>query len=344
VRRHPQYPSHPQHRVIVFCTAFELRFVFRPSALSPRCSFDKVCPRLGVSVNGKAWKRNAAFPQKKSCKENTLARRMAERKTVMIFSIMALHIGTSGWSYPAWKPAFYPEKLPQKKFLEFYSTQLNAVELNATFRRFATASSLKSWIDATTPDFRFAAKSHQIITHFKRLKDAADPLRTFLQSMEPMRQSGKLGPILFQTPPNLHADPALLKEFVQLLPRAYQFAFEFRHESWFEPELLDILKEGNAALCWAESEKIKAPNVVTSNFLYYRFRETDYQQEQLKKIGEELLQRSKDMDVFAFFKHEESPESAVNAVTVSRQAGIEAKPFAMPEKTRTTKTKKKVGE
>src|SRR5437660_7874636 len=112
---------------------------------------------------------------------------------------MSLYIGTSGWSYASWKPAFFPEKLPQKKFLEFYSTQLNAVELNATFRRFASASSLQNWIASTTPDFCFAAKAHQMITHFRRLKDASEPVRSSLQRMEPMRQSCKLGPILFQT-------------------------------------------------------------------------------------------------------------------------------------------------
>src|SRR5690349_17907356 len=169
---------------------------------------------------------------------------------------MSLHVGTSGWSYPTWKPAFFPDKLPQKRFLEYYSTQLNAVELNATFRRFASASSLQNWIASTPPDFRFAAKANQIITHFRRLKDAADPLR----------QSGKLGPILFQTPPNLHADTALLKDFVQLLPRAYQFAFEFRHASWFTDAVFEILKSQNAALCWAESEKITTPRTATSDF------------------------------------------------------------------------------
>jgi uncharacterized protein YecE (DUF72 family) len=252
--------------------------------------------------------------------------------------LMPLHVGTSGWSYPTWKPAFFPDKLPQKKFLEYYSTQLNAVELNATFRRFASASSLQNWIASTTPDFRFAAKAHQVITHFRRLKDAADPFRGFLQSMEPMRQSGKLGPILFQTPPNLHADLALLKDFVQLLPRAYQFAFEFRHVSWFTDSVFEILKSQNAALCWAQSEKITTPHAATSHFLYYRFRVPEYSQAQLEKAAEELISESKDKEVFAFFKHEENPESALNAVTVARLAGIEGKPFTMPVSKRAGKT------
>ncbi|HLK54443.1 MAG TPA: DUF72 domain-containing protein [Candidatus Angelobacter sp.] len=251
---------------------------------------------------------------------------------------MPLHIGTSGWSYPTWKPAFFPEKLPQKKFLEFYSTQLNTVELNLTFRRFANTSSLQNWIAGTTPDFRFAAKAHQLITHIKRLKDAAGPMRSFLQSLDLMRQSGKLGPVLFQTPPNLQADLALFRDFAQLLPQAYQFAFEFRHLSWFNDSVYDILRQKNAALCWAESEKITTPHVSTANFLYYRFRVPGYSQDQLQRIAGELIAEGKDKDVFAFFKHEENPESALNAVTVARLAGIEAKPFTMPTSKRSSKT------
>ena len=247
---------------------------------------------------------------------------------------MSLYIGTSGWSYASWKPAFFPEKLPQKKFLEFYSTQLNAVELNATFRRFTSATALQNWIASTTPNFRFAAKAHQMVTHFRRLKDASGPVRSFLESMDPMRKSGKLGPILFQIPPNLQADVALFEEFVQPLPEAYQFAFEFRHNSWFSDAVLEILKKKNLALCWAESEKITAPHAATANFLYYRFRRPEYSKKQLEEIARELKLQSEGREVFAFFKHEENPESALNAVTVARMLGIEAQPFTMPERTR----------
>lgn len=244
---------------------------------------------------------------------------------------MALHIGTSGWSYPTWKPAFFPEKLPAKRFLEFYGTQLNAVELNATFRRMGSASAIANWVNSTPPDFRFAAKAHQAITHFKRLKDAGGVLRAFLESMEPMRQSGKLGPILVQTPPNLKADMAVLEEFTSQLPSAYQFAFEFRHESWFSAEVYAVLKKKNAALCWAESEKIKAPKEQTADFIYYRLRLPGFTKAQLKAIIEEL-QVQKATEIYAFFKHEDEPEGALNAVTVARACGLEAKPFAMPEK------------
>jgi uncharacterized protein YecE (DUF72 family) len=245
---------------------------------------------------------------------------------------MDLHIGTSGWSYARWKPVFFPEKLPSKRFLEFYGTRLNAVELNATFRRMPTPSAIAGWVGATPTDFRFAAKVHQSITHFKRLKDAEDSMRFFLQSMEPMRESGKLGPILIQTPPNLKADVDLLRTFVQCLPQAYRFAFEFRHESWFSDAVYDILKSKNVALCWAESEKIAVPKVVTADFLYYRFREPEYSQPDLNKVAEEVKTQSAEREVYAFFKHEEKPESALNAVTVARLNGVEEKPFVMPEK------------
>jgi uncharacterized protein YecE (DUF72 family) len=245
---------------------------------------------------------------------------------------MRLHIGTSGWSYASWKPAFFPEKLPSKRFLEFYGTRLNAVELNATFRRMPTPSAIAGWVGAVPPDFCFAAKVHQSITHFKRLKEAEDSMRFFLQSMEPMRASGKLGPILIQTPPNLKADIDLLRTFAQCLPQVYRFAFEFRHESWFTDAVYEILRSKNAALCWAESEKIVVPKVITADFVYYRFREPEYSQPNLAQMAEELKTQSAERDVFAFFKHEEQPESALNAVTAARLNGIEEKPFVMPEK------------
>lgn len=245
---------------------------------------------------------------------------------------MELRVGTSGWSYPTWKPAFFPDKLPSKRFLEFYATQLNAVELNATFRRMPTASAIAGWVAATPPDFRFAAKAHQSITHIKRLKNAEESLRFFLQSLEPMRQSGRLGPVLFQLPPNLKGDVALLEAFVHLLPQAYQFAFEFRHETWFADPVYEVLKKKNVALCWAESEKIVTPRVATASFLYYRLRLPVFTQAEIDRAAEELKSERQTREVYAFFKHEDEPEGALNAVKVARINGLEAKPFAMPEK------------
>ena len=248
-----------------------------------------------------------------------------------------LYIGTSGWSYPTWKPAFFPQQLPAKRFLEFYSTRLNAVELNGTFKRMPAANVIQGWIAAAAPGFRFAAKAHQSITHFKRLKEADESVRFFLRSLEPMRESGKLGPVLFQLPPNLKADTGLLDAFVRVLPLAYKFAFEFRHESWFADPVYEILKKKNAALCWAESEKIVVPRVATADFVYYRFREPEYSTPDLEKVAADLKDQSAEREVYAFFKHEEQPESALNAQKVARACGIEERPFVMPEKKRAGK-------
>jgi len=130
-----------------------------------------------------------------------------------------LFAGTSGWAYPSWKPEFYPEKLPQKNFLQYYATQLNAVEVNFTFRQLVKETTAQKWIAETPAGFRFSVKAHQVITHIKRLKKTEDFIPRFLSTIEPLAQAGKLGPVLFQLPPNLKADAQLLEDFLAALPR-----------------------------------------------------------------------------------------------------------------------------
>src|ERR1700681_1849176 len=153
-----------------------------------------------------------------------------------------LYVGTSGWAYPTWKPAFYPEKLAQKKFLNFYASKLNAVEVNYTFRQLVKETTIQNWIQETPAHFRFGIKAHQVITHIKRLKGTEDFLPRFVATIAPLASAGKLGPVLFQLPPNLKADAALLKDFLALLPRTLPAAFEFRNESWFTDSTWELLK------------------------------------------------------------------------------------------------------
>src|ERR1700724_2332003 len=134
-----------------------------------------------------------------------------------------LFAGTSGFAYPGWKPRFYPEKLPAKKFLEYYSTRLNAVEINYTFRRLPAVSTLTDWVEATQPGFLFAPKAHMRITHILKLKDAAEFTSLFLKSIDPLRSARRLGPILFQLPPTLPSDLALLVKFLSELPRDLRY-------------------------------------------------------------------------------------------------------------------------
>ncbi len=231
-----------------------------------------------------------------------------------------LFAGTSGWAYPSWKPEFYPAKLAQKKFLSHYATQLNTVEVNFTFRQLVKESTVLNWIQETPAGFRLGVKAHQVITHIKRLKGTEDFVPRFLTTIAPLASAGKLGPVLFQLPPNLKADTALLKDFLSLLPKTLPAAFEFRHESWFAGPTWEALRAGGAALCVAETEERNTPDVVTGAFAYYRFRKPTYTPDERRamvaRIGEHL---AAGRDVFAYFKHEETPQGALYAVDVLRE-------------------------
>jgi uncharacterized protein YecE (DUF72 family) len=233
-----------------------------------------------------------------------------------------LFIGTSGWAYPSWKPGFYPEKLAQTKFLTYYAGQLNTVEVNLTFRQLLKDTTAAKWIAQTPPNFRFTIKAHQVITHIKRLKNTEEFLARFVSTIEPLSQAGKIGCVLFQLPPNMKADPVLLQEFLATTPRGLKAAFEFRHESWFADDIFSCLKQHNRALCVAETEERSTPDVVTADFCYYRYRKPEYTPEErqamLRRMQEHL---SNGRDTYAYFKHEETPQGAIYAVDVLKQAG-----------------------
>jgi uncharacterized protein YecE (DUF72 family) len=226
-----------------------------------------------------------------------------------------IYIGTSGWAYPTWKPDFYPAKLAQVKFLGHYATQLNAVEVNFTFRQLLKDTTAQKWIDQTPAEFRFTVKAHQMITHLKRLKNTGDFLPRFCETIVPLARAEKLGPVLFQLPPNMKADPGVLEEFLATVPKGVKAAFEFRHESWFNDAIFDLLKKNNRALCIAESEERTTPIVVTADFAYYRYRKPDYTAGERNAMVNRLQEhREEGKDVFAYFKHEETPQGALYAV------------------------------
>jgi uncharacterized protein YecE (DUF72 family) len=225
-----------------------------------------------------------------------------------------LFAGTSGWAYPSWKPDFYPQKLAQAKFLSHYATQLNAVEVNFTFRQLVKETTLAKWIAESPQGFRFTIKAHQVITHIKRLKDTDEFVSRFLATIAPLASAGKLGPVLFQLPPNLKVDLELLKGFLAILPRTLASAFEFRHASWFQDDVYAALREYGVALCVAETEEMTTPEVVTGNFVYYRFRKPTYPADERAAMVERIQQHlAAGRDVFAYFKHEETPEGAMYA-------------------------------
>ncbi len=221
--------------------------------------------------------------------------------------------GTSGWAYASWKPEFYPAKLASAKFLGYYATRLNSVELNYTFRRWVTKKLLAGWIEVTPAKFKFAVKANQTITHVKRLKDVATATADFVASLEPLHAAGKLGPVLFQLPPYLKCDLERLDGFLDTLPRETRFAIEFRHPSWFTDEVFDRLGRANVALCEAQSEKLVTPEIATANFRYFRLRMAEYSAASRKSISKKVSEAARSGDVFVYFKHEDTPEGALYA-------------------------------
>ena len=222
----------------------------------------------------------------------------------------SLFAGTSGFAYPSWKPAFYPPKLAAKGFLKHYATRLNAVEINYTFRQLPKASTLENWVVATPEGFSFALKAHQRITHFNRLA-ASEFNELFFRAIDPLRAARRLGPVLFQLPPNFKADVPVLAAFVETLPRDIRCAFEFRNASWLTDEVYRLLEKHAVALCMAESERFEAPEVVTAGFVYVRLRKEEYTPEERAEIAERVNRLlAEGRDVYCFFKHEDTPAGA----------------------------------
>jgi len=231
-----------------------------------------------------------------------------------------IYAGCSGWAYSTWKPDFYPANIPAKKLLAYYATQLNSVEVNYTFRSLPSSSTAKSWLEATASDFRFSFKAPQRITHILRLKNCHDALDQLAEALAPVVEAKRLGVILFQLPPNMKADPERLNAFLDEARRLdLRLAFEFRHESWFCRETYSALRSHSTALCIAESDELTTPEEYTAPFSCYRFRKSEYSADDLAAIGSKLLARADEGDVFAYFKHEESPAGAIRAVTVLKE-------------------------
>ena len=238
-----------------------------------------------------------------------------------------LFAGTSGWAYPTWKPGFYPAEVPARAFLHYYAAHLTSVEVNYTFRTLPTAAQLQGWLDATPAGFRFSFKAPQRITHFQRLRESQDTVAEFVAALEPARRAGKLGPLLFQLPPNFAADEARLASLLETPAlRKQQVALEFRHASWFSDATYEILRRHNAALCVAESDDLATPDVATADFRCYRLRRNGgYSEKQIAAFALRFRTLAKQGELFAYFKHEDEPTGALNAVALLRAANKPAK-------------------
>jgi uncharacterized protein YecE (DUF72 family) len=237
-----------------------------------------------------------------------------------------LFVGTSGWAYPSWKPGFYPADFPSRAFLHFYAAHLTSVEVNYTFRTLPTTIQLQSWLDATPPGFRFSFKAPQRITHFQRLRESNATLAEFIAALTPAHAAAKLGPLLFQLPPNFAADNPRLDAFLHLPAFAedphLQLAFEFRHPSWFTETTYAILRAHNAALCVAESDNLATPDIATADFRCYRLRRNGgYTSAELTAFAKRFTTLSHESETYIYFKHEDEPTGALNAKAFLAKAG-----------------------
>jgi uncharacterized protein YecE (DUF72 family) len=232
---------------------------------------------------------------------------------------MNLYVGTSGFSYKEWKGPFYPEHLPDKQMLRFYGDRFRSVEINNTFYRMPKASVLESWSGEVPAGFKFVLKVPQRITHMRRLKDAEPDVSYLLKTANALQD--RLGPLLFQLPPYLRKDVPRLREFLPLLGANSRAAFEFRHQSWFDDEIFEVLRENHATLCIAEAENdLHIPFVSTADWGYLRLRRSDYGDDELAAWVERVRQQQW-QDAFIFFKHEDAGKGPKMALRLLELAG-----------------------
>ena len=225
---------------------------------------------------------------------------------------MKIFVGTSGYSYKEWKGKFYPEKISPKEMLRFYAARLNAVEINNTFYHMPTAPVLASWAEQVPEDFVFALKAPQVITHLKRLRDVGGETEYLFRTLSILDR--KLGPVLFQFPPSFRAHRPQLQAFLALIPENVSGAFEFRHPSWFEAEILDLLGGKGLSLCLADTDEEPAQEIIsTAPWGYLRLRRTDYTDADLSLWRDRILAQPWEQ-AFVFYKHEgeaKGPEMAL---------------------------------
>jgi uncharacterized protein YecE (DUF72 family) len=212
-------------------------------------------------------------------------------------------VGTSGYNYPEWRGTFYPEKFSTDKMLTYYAERFPTVEINYTFYRMPTEKLLSGWAAGTPEHFTFTLKAPRRITHDAKLLRCEDITQVFCRTARTL--GSKLGVLLFQLPPTLKKDAGVLRAFAELLPEDLRAAFEFRHPSWFDDEVFEVLRDRRVALCIADSEKLSAPVEITTDYAYFRLRDEGYQQDDIERWASVIRSLQGVKHAFVYFKHEE---------------------------------------
>ena len=235
---------------------------------------------------------------------------MAGRQGLAV-SAKPIHIGCSGWNYRDWRGRLYPEGLPASRWLERYAEVFDTVEVNNTFYRLPTRKATAAWAEKTPPGFVFTIKASRYLTHIKRLAPAKGGYALLDERIEPVADAGKLGPILWQLPPNFQRDEGRLEEALERLPRGGRHAFEFRHETWFCEPVYDLLREHRAALVIGDDpERGFQTRELTADWTLVRFhrgsrgRRGNYSEKELEAWAERIAGWRERVEVFAYFNND----------------------------------------
>jgi uncharacterized protein YecE (DUF72 family) len=236
-------------------------------------------------------------------------------------------IGCSGWNYRDWRGKLYPEREPQRRWLELYAERFDTVEINATFYRLPTRDAVARWVQQTSDRFEFAVKVSRYLTHIKRLTEVTNGMSLFYKRIEPMVQAGRLGPLLWQLPENFHRDDERLARWLEALPPG-RHAIEFRHTSWFDDSVLTALSEHGVALVVGDTPKRPFQlHVPTTSWWFIRFhygsrgRGGNYSATELEQWAQRIRGWRRDREVYAYFNNDWKGYAPANAVTLRKLVG-----------------------
>jgi uncharacterized protein YecE (DUF72 family) len=231
------------------------------------------------------------------------------------------YVGCSGWHYEHWRGLYYPQELPRSKWLPFYAQQFDTVELNNSFYRVPSEKAFTVWRESTPENFIFAVKVSRFITHIKRLRNLGPAVEDFLSRAGLL--GGKLGPLLYQLPPSMKRNDELLQSFLSSLPPKYQHVIEFRHKSWIDEAVFDILRRHNVGLCVFDMPGFRCPLVATSDFAYVRFHGSEglysscYSDEQLAEWAQGIARLGRKVKAsYIYFNNDAEAFAVENAMTL----------------------------
>ena len=236
---------------------------------------------------------------------------------------MPYYIGTSGWHYDHWQDRFYPKTLTKAKWLEFYASHFTTVELNNSFYRLPSETAFATWHDSSPTNFTYAVKVSRFITHIKRLRNSEEAVDNFISRAKILAE--KLGPLLYQLPPNMHRNDEILESFLSTLPQGMKHVFEFRHQSWLEDKVFETLHKHNIGFCVFDMPSVSCPLVATADFAYIRFHGSTglyfscYSDEELADWAKRLANLARNLEaIYIYFNNDAEAFAVRNAITLRR--------------------------